>query len=36
MNPEQEFFDASSSAIAWERAVEFVARSFASEKRPSM
>jgi len=34
MNPEQEFFDASSSAIAWGRAVEFVARSFASERRP--
>lgn len=33
MNPEQEFFDAESSMIAWRRATDFVARSFASPSR---
>ena len=32
MNPEQEFYDAGASKIAWRRATEFVARSFASPK----
>lgn len=33
MNPEQEFYDAGASAMAWRRATDFLAASFASPKQ---